>query len=129
VANSATLVYGTDDAVLVDSFTSLGQNAELVEWVKSFDRNVTYLYITHGHGDHFFGIRQLLEAFPAARAVGTRGTVAAARRQAEPAFAESFWGRLFPGQIPQPLAVPEVLEGNVIELEGHRLEIVEAGIT
>jgi hypothetical protein len=32
VANSATLVYGTDDAVLVDTFTSIGQNAELVEW-------------------------------------------------------------------------------------------------
>jgi hypothetical protein len=38
VANSATLVYGTDDAVLVDTFTSVGQNADLVDWVRSFDR-------------------------------------------------------------------------------------------
>src|SRR6187200_3321967 len=76
VANSATLLYGTDDAVLVDTYTSIGQNAELVDWVRSFDRRLTYIYITHGHGDHFFGIRQLLEAFPTARAVGTPGTVA-----------------------------------------------------
>jgi ribonuclease BN (tRNA processing enzyme) len=38
---------------------------------------LTSIYITHGHGDHFFGIKQMLEAFPAARAVGPRGTVAA----------------------------------------------------
>jgi hypothetical protein len=39
VANCATLVYGTDDAVLVDTSTSIGQNAELVEWVESFGRS------------------------------------------------------------------------------------------
>jgi glyoxylase-like metal-dependent hydrolase (beta-lactamase superfamily II) len=129
VANSATLLYGAEDAVLVDTFTSIGQNAELVDWVRAFERNLTYLYITHGHGDHFFGITQLLEAFPTARAVGTGGTVAAAHAQIEPAFIDSFWGTLFPGQIPQPLVSPEVLDGNLIELEGHRLEIVEAGFT
>ena len=115
--------------MLVDAFTSIGQNAELVDWVRSFDRNLTYIYITHGHGDHFFGIKQLLEAFPAARAVGTRGTVAAAHAQGEPAFVASFWGKLFPGQIPEPIAFPEVLDGNAIELEGHRMEVVQAGFT
>ena len=129
VANTATLVYGRADAVLVDTFTSIGQNAELVDWVESFDRNLTYIYVTHGHGDHFFGIKQLLEAFPAARALATRGTVTAAHAQGEPAFIDSFWGRAFPGQIPQPVAFPEILDGNVIELEGHRLEVVEAGFT
>src|SRR4026209_2329527 len=69
VANTSTLVYGAHDAVLVDTFTSVGQNADLVEWVRSFDRDLTWIYVTHGHGDHFFGIGQLLEAFPAARAV------------------------------------------------------------
>ena len=129
VANSATLIFGSDDAVLVDTFTSIGQNAELVDWVRSFDRNLTYIYITHGHGDHFFGIKQLLEAFPTARAVGTRGTVRAAHAQGEPAFVDSFWGRLFPGEIPQPPAFPDVLDGETIELEGHRLEVVEVGST
>jgi glyoxylase-like metal-dependent hydrolase (beta-lactamase superfamily II) len=129
VANSATLVSGANDAVLVDTFTSIEQNAELVEWVRSFDRNLTHVYVTHGHGDHFFGIGQLLEAFPAARAVGTPGTVAAARTQGDPAFIDAFWKKLFPGQIPEPIVFPEVLDGTVIELEGHRLEVVETGFT
>src|ERR1700735_827910 len=76
VANSVTLVYGERDAVLVDTFTSIDQNAELVKWVQSFERNLTHVYITHGHGDHFFGLGQLLVAFPGALALGTEETVA-----------------------------------------------------
>ncbi len=129
VANTATLIYGERDAVLVDTFTSIQQNAELVEWVSSFDRNLTHVYITHGHGDHLFGIKQVLEAFPTAKAVATEGSVAASHRQGEPAFIDSFWGLLFPGQIPLPVQYPEILQGNTIDLEGHRLEVVEGGFT
>src|SRR4029077_2045653 len=55
--------------------------------------------------------------------------VAAAYAQGEPVLVDSFWGRGFPGQIPQPLAFPEVVDGGGVELEGHRLEVVEAGFT
>lgn len=56
VANSATLIYGERDAVLVDTFLTKDQNAELVEQVAATGKNLTHIYITHGHGDHFFGI-------------------------------------------------------------------------
>jgi glyoxylase-like metal-dependent hydrolase (beta-lactamase superfamily II) len=38
------------------------QNAEPVEWASSFHRNLTFIYVTHGHGDHFFAGR--LELYP-----------------------------------------------------------------
>lgn len=128
VANTATLVYGERDAVLVDTFTSIEQNAELVEWVRSFDRNLTYIYITHGHGDHLFGIGQLLEAFPDAKAIGTAATVADAPINDTPAFREGFWEKLFPGQIPVTV-YPDALDGDHFELEGHRLEVIDTGHT
>jgi glyoxylase-like metal-dependent hydrolase (beta-lactamase superfamily II) len=128
VANSVTLVYGERDAVLVDTFTSIDQNAELVEWVKSFDRNLTYIYITHGHGDHLFGIGQLLDAFPDALAIGTAETAADAPINDTPQWREGFWEQLFPGQIPAAV-LPETLDGDHFELEGHRLEIIDAGHT
>src|ERR1700728_756947 len=108
VANSVTLVYGERDAVLVDTFTSVDQNADLVEWVKSFERNLTHIYVTHGHGDHLFGIGQLLEAFPDALAIGTAETVADAPLNDAPGFREAFWEKLFPGQIPI-IVYPKVL--------------------
>ena len=129
VANTSTIIYGDRDAVLVDTYTSTGQNAELVAWVQSFGRNLTYIYITHGHGDHFFGIGQLQAAFPAARAIATKGTVAAAHAQGEPQSLQGFWEKLLPGQIPAPIAYPQPLETEFFELEGHRLEVIETGFT
>src|SRR6516162_8762956 len=128
VANSATLIYSDQDAVLVDTYTSIEQNAELVQWVRSFGKRLTYIYITHGHGDHFFGIGQLQEAFPEARAVASHGTVAVAPIQGGPQYREEFWEKLFPGQIPE-IAYPEPLGAGFFELEGHRLEVIEAGFT
>jgi glyoxylase-like metal-dependent hydrolase (beta-lactamase superfamily II) len=32
----------------------------LVDWVAASGKNVTTIYATHGHGDHFFGIGALL---------------------------------------------------------------------
>jgi glyoxylase-like metal-dependent hydrolase (beta-lactamase superfamily II) len=50
VANTATMIYGDRDAVLVDTFTTIEQNRRLIDWVRSFNRRLTYIYITHGHG-------------------------------------------------------------------------------
>jgi glyoxylase-like metal-dependent hydrolase (beta-lactamase superfamily II) len=129
VTNTATLIYGERDAVLVDTFITIEQNTDLVEWVRSFNRNLTYVYITHGHGDHFFGIKQLVEAFPGVRAVATRASVEKAKQQGGAEMIESFWNQLFPGQIPQPVVFPSVLDGSFIDLEGHRLEVIETGFT
>ncbi len=128
VANSATLIYGDHDAVLIDTFTSISQNDELVKWVKSFNRNLTHIYITHGHGDHWFGIGQLIKAFPGAVAVGTTETVADAPINDLPVYRENFWEKLFPGEIPASV-YPSVLKDNFIELEGHRIEIIDTGHT
>ncbi len=128
VSNSATLIYGEHDAVLVDTFTFISQNEDLVAWVKSFNRNLTHIYITHGHGDHWLGVGQLLKAFPNTIAVGTKETVADAPINDLPVYRENFWEKLFPGQIPSSV-YPTVLENTFIELEGHRLEVIDTGHT
>jgi glyoxylase-like metal-dependent hydrolase (beta-lactamase superfamily II) len=128
VTNSATLIFGDRDAVLVDTFATIAQNDSLVRWVRDHDRHLTHIYLTHGHGDHVYGIGQLRTAFSGARAVATSGTRAEASLQAQDEFRIGFWGRLFPGQIPEPV-LPELLESNQFDLEGHDLQIVEAGHT
>jgi glyoxylase-like metal-dependent hydrolase (beta-lactamase superfamily II) len=128
VTNSSTLIFGDRDAVLVDTFTTIEQNETLIQWVKGHDRDLTHIYLTHGHGDHVYGIGQLVKAFPGARALATPGTLAEARLQATPKFRDDFWGRLFPGQIPEPVQ-PELVESNQFNLEGHELQIVETGHT
>jgi glyoxylase-like metal-dependent hydrolase (beta-lactamase superfamily II) len=129
VANSSTLIYGEQDAVLVDTFLTTEQSQTLLDWVVASGKNLSAIYITHGHGDHFFGLASLLERFPNARAVATPDVVKAMHEHLSPAWIENFWRKLFPGQIPDRLLVAEPLEENEFELEGHKLVAVNTGRT
>jgi len=129
VPTSATLIFGQRDAVLVDAFLTVEQAASLVEWVAASGKNLTTIYVTHGHGDHFFGIGALLKRFPKARAMATPNVVKSMRRQASPEYISNFWNARYPGQIPERLVIAEELKGNVIQLEGRDLVVVELGHT
>ena len=129
VPTSATLIYGERDAVLVDAFLTVEQAHAAVEWIAASGKNLTTIYITHGHGDHFFGIGALLDRFPNAKAVATPNVLKVMRQQMSPEFVATFWNARYPGQIPEHLVLAEELKGNVIDLEGLDLVVVEVGHT
>ena len=128
-AMASTLIYGNRDAVLVDAFMTTKQANALADWVASKGKNLTTIYITHGHGDHWFGVGTLLERFPKARVVATPNTVTVMHGNASPKALDGAWKAGFPGQIPDRLVIAEELKGNVIDLEGHELVAVELGHT
>ena len=129
VTNTVTLIYGERDAVLVDTFLSVQHSKELVDWLVESGKNLTTIYITHAHGDHFFGLKLLLDRFPDARAFATSSVVAAMQNQIEPNVVRSFWEPRFPGQVPSELAVPEVLDRDTLYLEGEEINVVHLGHT
>ncbi|HET6175566.1 MAG TPA: MBL fold metallo-hydrolase [Candidatus Sulfotelmatobacter sp.] len=128
-AMASTLIYGDKDAVLVDAYMTIKQANALADWVGSKGKNLTTIYITHGHGDHWFGVGTLLERFPSARVVATPNTVKVMRQNASNEALDGAWKPGFPGQIPDKLVIAEELKGNVVDLEGHELVAVELGHT
>jgi glyoxylase-like metal-dependent hydrolase (beta-lactamase superfamily II) len=126
---SSTLIYGKRDAVLVDAFITVEQADALAGWVKRSGKNLTTIYTTHGHGDHFFGIGALLDCFPKARAVATPEVVKVMRQQASPQSLASFWNPFFPSQISDHLVIAEEVTEEVMDLEGHDLVVVPLGHT
>ena len=128
-AMASTLIYGARDAVLVDAFMTVKQANALADWVAARGKNLTTIYITHGHGDHWFGAGTLFQRFPNARVVATPNVVKVMRQHASQDFLEKIWKAGFPGQIPDNLVIAEELKGSVIDLEGHELLAVELGHT
>ena len=126
---SSTLIYGKRDAVLVDAFITVEQTRALVDWVAASGKNLTTIYATHGHGDHFFGASTVLERFPGTPFVAAPDVVKIMRQQASPQPLASFWNPFFPGQISAHLVIADELIENVIELEGHDLIAVPLGHT
>jgi glyoxylase-like metal-dependent hydrolase (beta-lactamase superfamily II) len=126
---SSTLIYGRRDAVLVDTFITVEQEYALVDWVGARGKNLTTIYATHGHGDHFFGASTVLQRFPRARLVATPDVVRIMHQQASPQTLASFWNPSFPGQISDRLVIAQELTENAIDLEGHDLVIVPLGHT
>ena len=120
------LISGEHDAVLIDAALTFEDAARVVDWVRATGKNLTTIYITHGHGDHFFGLNTILDAFPSARAVTAAVVVPDARTQLGPDLMQ-FWTAIFPGQIPEHPIVPAALDGDAIDLEGHELRIITVG--
>src|SRR5258708_29060138 len=113
---SSTLIYGSRDAVVVDSFITQEQARAQADWITGTGKNLTTIYATHGHGDHFFGASVLLERFPKARFVAAPSAIEVMKEQTAPDFARNFWESRFPGKLPKHLVVAEELGKNVIEL-------------
>jgi glyoxylase-like metal-dependent hydrolase (beta-lactamase superfamily II) len=129
VANSSTLVYGERDAVLVDTFLTVEQCNTLADAIVASGKALKAIYVTHGHGDHFFGLKILQDRFPGVQALATPEVVAKMQQQITPEKLDSRWRKLFPNQIPEVISVADPLHGNVIDLEGNKLVVVRVGHT
>jgi glyoxylase-like metal-dependent hydrolase (beta-lactamase superfamily II) len=66
---SVSPISGERDAVLIDAALTPDDAGRVVDWIREIGKNLTTIYITHGHGDHFFGLNTILDAFPNASAV------------------------------------------------------------
>jgi glyoxylase-like metal-dependent hydrolase (beta-lactamase superfamily II) len=112
-ATSGSLITAERDAVLIDAALTTQDAEQIVKWIEATGKSLTTIYITHGHGDHFFGLNPIFSAFPEARAVTAAAVVPEAQGQLSPDYLQ-FWTTTFPGS----------LDGDVIDLEGHQLHII-----
>ncbi|KAK9717019.1 hypothetical protein K7432_006491 [Basidiobolus ranarum] len=136
VGSSSTLIHDGKDSILVDTFLGKDDNETLVDWVVQSGYNLKYIYVTHGHGDHWFGIHLLLQRFPQAQVLATKATVECMRENVAQEWLDR-WQTLFPGQVPKhadqlynPNNVKTINGTNYsFQLGGHELVAHEAGYT
>src|ERR1700749_4612065 len=122
---ASTLIYGREDAGLTDPGLTEEQARVLGDWVAAKGRNLTDIFITHGHGDHWFAAGPLADRF-GARVVASAGTIAQMKNGV--ATRPMLWDQLYRGLPPSPVTAVTV-PGNRFTLEGNDLVIVEVGHT
>jgi glyoxylase-like metal-dependent hydrolase (beta-lactamase superfamily II) len=122
---TATLVAGRSESVLIDAQYMRADIEALGDLVERSGTTLTAIYVTHGHGDHYFGIGKLLERFPGARPIATAAVVEYIESTRESQTAQ--WQAMFGDGAVTPTVLPEAMVRTSIELEGIELNVIEVG--
>jgi glyoxylase-like metal-dependent hydrolase (beta-lactamase superfamily II) len=122
---TSTIVVGETEAVLIDAQFIKDEVSALGDMIEETGKTLTTIYVTHGHADHYFGLGQLLTRFPQARAVAT-GPVLAYIEASHDAQVKQ-WEAMFGDDGSDAKEFPAPLEGDVIELDGNELRVIEIG--
>lgn len=125
---TTTLISGEREAALVDPPLTAEQTRHVADWVERSGKQLTHIYATHGHGDHWFGTAELLRRFPTARAWATPGAIEVMHRQATAGRAQ-MWDKDFPGLIGNTPVLAKPVPAAGLLLEGHTLRAVGTGHT
>ena len=124
---SATLIHGERDAVLVDTLVTFEQVDALADWIDRFEKNLTAIYITHGHSDHWIGLSRLRKRFPKVPGLARPQVYDRATFEATNPGLSAYWQSVFPGEVPHSPVLPDRWDEGSIDLEGHELQIVDIG--
>lgn len=121
-ATTSTIVYGATDAVLIDPQFLASDARKVADIIKASGKNLTTVYTTHAHPDHFLGVAVIKKEFPNARYVALP-EVAKRIETAWPAR-RNFWYPTYGDELPsaEPI-LPEALPSLQLMLEGETMEI------
>jgi glyoxylase-like metal-dependent hydrolase (beta-lactamase superfamily II) len=120
-ASTSTLISGDRDAVLVDALLTTSEGERLAAWVQNTGKRPHAIFVTHGHGDHFFGAGPVLDTFPGAQLMACdQQVVDQARSQTTPKIMAT-WNSRFAGQLSPSPVVPVLTSSPEFDLEGHPL--------
>jgi len=119
---SSVLIEGRREAILVDAQFAARDARALVEKIRASGKQLTTIYISHGDPDYYFGLATLQDAFPQARIVATAQTVTHIEQTQAGKLA--YWGPKMGADVPARIVVPQVLDGDALQLEGQRLPLI-----
>ncbi|PVH25405.1 MBL fold metallo-hydrolase [Sphingobacterium corticibacter] len=120
---TSTLVYGEQDAILIDAQFEKKFALELIEEIKSTGKNLKLIYISHRDPDYYFGLDELTKAFPEAQIVSTAQTAYAIEASKDDKL--KLWLPQLKADAPTKVIIPNAIRTLPL-LEGHSLEIVRA---
>ncbi len=119
---NSTVIFGEKDAILIDPQFLLSEAHRVAAGLLETKKNLTTIYITHPHADHYFGLAVLKQAFPEAKIVALPETVEGIKQNWDARY--KTWAPDYGANIPGTgVVLPEALKNKTLMLEGEKLEL------
>lgn len=126
---SHTLIFGQREALLTDPPITRAQADALADWVRQRGVPLRYIYLTHGHADHWLATNYLLESFPDATVVATQAVLSRVTAETPDGAVPALWSSLFGDAVPRgPVTVGgTAFPADGLRLDGHELFTHDVG--
>jgi glyoxylase-like metal-dependent hydrolase (beta-lactamase superfamily II) len=118
---NSTLIYGEKDAILIDAQFTQSDAHRLVAMLIESKRNLSAVYVTHPHPDHYFGFTVIKQAFPNAKFLALPSIATDAKNTAEAKV--KVWKPVYGDNVTSSPMIPEPLEDKVGTLEGETVQV------
>jgi glyoxylase-like metal-dependent hydrolase (beta-lactamase superfamily II) len=122
-AANAFLIMGRKEAVLVDALLLHSEGAQLAAAIRRTGRNLKYIFITHNHPDHYWGLEPIVKEFPDARVVASKNVVFQIQYTCRAKVVH--WKPIFEDDIPWRPIVPTAMDSDHLLVEDHPLKLIE----
>ena len=119
---ASVIVSGKSDAVLIDAQFTLAEAETVAQAIKQSGKKLTSIYVSHGDPDFYFGLEVFKRYFPEVTVYATPSTIDHIKTTAQKKL--EIWGGRLGKAITSNVVLPQVLQGNTIDLEGEKLEII-----
>jgi glyoxylase-like metal-dependent hydrolase (beta-lactamase superfamily II) len=119
---TSVIISGKTDVVLIDAQFTLADAETVAQKIKSSGKKLTSIYVSHGDPDFYFGLEVFKKHFPEVTAYASPATIEHIKATAQKKL--EVWGGRLGKAITSNVVLPQVLQGNTIELEGEKLEVI-----
>lgn len=120
------LITKGNKGLLVDTQFSKADGDKIVAYAQAQKIDIETIFISYSDPDYYFGLDEILKAFPRARVLSTPANIA--RIRASYATKLQVWKDVLQEKTPDRIVIPEPLTGRTLDFEGETFDIVGSGI-
>jgi glyoxylase-like metal-dependent hydrolase (beta-lactamase superfamily II) len=122
-AVASVIVMGKTDAALIDTQWSLSNGHRVAAEILETGKHLKYIYISHAHPDHYFGLGPVAEAFPEAKVIALPEVADTINKQM---FGKvDYWKPIIgPTNVPTKAFKIDPMSKPFFNVEGQRIEII-----
>ncbi|WP_321423983.1 MBL fold metallo-hydrolase [uncultured Bacteroides sp.] len=119
---ASVIIYGQKEAILVDAQFTLAEAEIVAQEIKKSGKNLTLIYVSHSDPDFYFGLEVFKKYFPEVTVYATPATVENIKATAQKKL--DVWGGRLGKAITSNVVLPQILQGDFIEVEGQKFDII-----